>query len=451
DIIPLELAELAADTTEEDKLATSTCQKRRSRKALADQTQAPSSVVQKDTDLNALYPEVLDDPTLVPSPAVPEVSSPVTFSKPPTRHVMPSETVSAYPVTLPEASCQFMPVVMAKEALPKPASEDDISVKPVSVTPDPVKPIPLTSDTVKPASVSPEPVQSAPVIPKSESTSAFPESATFSTVIQEQVVSTTVITQSMKVTPGISESAKSTYVVKESTRCTPVTQESVKSNVISQSTRSVPNLSQSTGSIPISAEKTKAAASPPVLAELATDTIKAVKHAASIHQKCRKMACTVQSKTLPVLSTEAMLMNPVLSKDCVLASHVISTKAFLEQAATPVMATEANAEAFILPVPATEVSSKQPVFPVTSKDAILTSHVKSKNAPASIKSTEVTLPSHTLATTVKHPSNQNPNRHIFKSESHRDMGVGLYQSYCQAAFGVSSLAAPNPLPSDKTV
>ncbi|RXN11813.1 DUF1566 domain-containing [Labeo rohita] len=84
-----------------------------------------------------------------------------------------NKDLSAHPVTLPEASCQFMPVVIAKEAFPKPALEDDNSVKPVSVTPvpvkptpvtlDPVKPIPVTSDTVKPASVSPKPVKSAPV------------------------------------------------------------------------------------------------------------------------------------------------------------------------------------------------------------------------------------------------------------------------------------------------
>ncbi|KAL0184059.1 hypothetical protein M9458_019755, partial [Cirrhinus mrigala] len=265
-------AELAADTTQEDKLTTSTCRKRRSRKAHAAQTQVPSSVVQKDTDLSAQYPEVLEDPTLVPSPA----------------------TVSAHPVI---ACCYGQ------------------------------------------------------------------------AVIQEQVVSTTLITQSIKVTPGISESAKSTSVFPESTECTPVIQESVKS---------VPNLSQSAGLIPISAETTKAAASsPPVLAELATDTTKVVKHAASIHQKRRRTACTVQSNTLPVLN----VFLPVMS-----------TKALPEQAATPVMATEADAKAFILFVPATEASSKQPVFPVTSEDAILTSYVKSKNAPAShVKSTKVTV------------------------------------------------------------
>ncbi len=61
-----------------------------------------------------------------------------------------------------------------------------------------------------------------------------------------------------------------------------------------------------------------------------------------------------------------------------------------------------------------------------------------------------TLPSHALATTVDHPSNPNPKRHIFKSECHRDMGVGLYHSYWQATFGVLSLATAEPLPSNHT-
>ncbi|KAL0175990.1 hypothetical protein M9458_028320, partial [Cirrhinus mrigala] len=135
-------------------------------------------------------------------------------------------------------------------------------------------------------------------------------------------------------------------------------------------------LSRSAGSIPISAETTRVTACPPVLAELATDTTKVVKHAASICQKQRRMAHTVQANTLPVLSTEAMFMNSVSSKGCVPASHVTSTESFSEQAVSPVRATEADVEVFILPDPVTEASSKQPVLPVTSKDAILTCQVK---------------------------------------------------------------------------
>jgi len=47
-----------------------------------------------------------------------------------------------------------------------------------------------------------------------------------------------------------------------------------------------------------------------------------------------------------------------------------------------------------------------------------------------------------LATIVEHLSNQNQKRDIFHSEFHRGMGVVLYHSYWQTAFGVSPLAAP---------
>ncbi|RXN06581.1 myosin heavy fast skeletal muscle-like protein [Labeo rohita] len=67
-----------------------------------------------------------------------EYQDPTTYQGP--------ETVSAHPVKLPEASCQFLPFVMAKEAFPKPASENDISVKLVSVTPVPVKPTPVSQE-----------------------------------------------------------------------------------------------------------------------------------------------------------------------------------------------------------------------------------------------------------------------------------------------------------------
>lgn len=58
---------------------------------------------------------------MVPSPVVPEVSSPVkSFSKPLAGHVMPSETVSACPVMFTEPlSCRSTPAVVAKEAIPK--------------------------------------------------------------------------------------------------------------------------------------------------------------------------------------------------------------------------------------------------------------------------------------------------------------------------------------------
>ncbi|RXN02505.1 hypothetical protein ROHU_034976 [Labeo rohita] len=139
------------------------------KKARAEQTQVPSLVVREDPDLSAPYPEILDDLTLVPSPG--------TFSKPLASHVMPSETVSAHPVMLPEASClSGGGSRLVTEAFSKPALENDISVKPVSVTPVPVKPTPVTlepvksipvmSDTVKPASVSPELVKSTSVIPE---------------------------------------------------------------------------------------------------------------------------------------------------------------------------------------------------------------------------------------------------------------------------------------------
>ncbi len=61
------------------------------------------------------------------------------------------------------------------------------------------------------------------------------------------------------------------------------------------------------------------------------------------------------------------------------------------------------------------------------------------------------LPSHTLATIIDDPSNPNPKRCIFKTECHRDMEIDLYHSYWQAAFGGSSLAADKPLPSNQTV
>ncbi len=232
-------------------------------------------------------------------------------------------------------------------------------------------------------------IQSVPVNSKPESTSVSPESVTFTTVIQEQVVSTTVITQSMKFTLGISESAESTSVFPESTECTLITQESVKSNVVPQSIRSVPDLSQSAGPIPVSAEMTRITASLPVLAEVATDTTEAVKHAVSIHQKRRK-AHAVQSNALPVMSTKARLMSLALSTECIPACHVMSMEALPMLAACPVMATEADAEFFVLPVLATEANSKPPAFPVASTDAIPASHVKSKNISVSqVLSTEV--------------------------------------------------------------
>ncbi|RXN22495.1 integrin alpha-M-like protein [Labeo rohita] len=94
-------ASLAADTTEGNKLTKSTCRKRRKGKPHAEQAQVPGPVVREAPDLSAPNPEVLEDLTLVPSP--------VTFSGPLTSHVMPSETVSAHPVMLPEASCQSVP------------------------------------------------------------------------------------------------------------------------------------------------------------------------------------------------------------------------------------------------------------------------------------------------------------------------------------------------------
>ncbi|KAL0186580.1 hypothetical protein M9458_018250, partial [Cirrhinus mrigala] len=319
--------------------------------------------------LSAPNPEILDDPILVPGP--------VTFSEPLTSQVMPSETVSTHPVMLPEAYCLSMPV-MAKEVILKPASEEDVS--------KPANPAQVTSKMARLAAIS-----SASVNSKPKSFSVIPELVNSATVIQEQVVPTTVITHSMMETPDISESAKSTSVFKESTKCTPVISSISQVYVVPQSIRTVSYLSRSAGSIPISAETTRVTACQPVLAELATDTTKVVKHAASICQKQRRMAHTVQSNTLPVLSTEAMFMNSVLSKGCVPASHVTATESFPELAVSPVRATEADVEVFILPVPVTEASSKQPVLPVTSKDAILTCHVKSKNAPANQeKSTEVT-------------------------------------------------------------
>ncbi len=55
-----------------------------------------------------------------------------------------------------------------------------------------------------------------------------------------------------------------------------------------------------------------------------------------------------------------------------------------------------------------------------------------------------------LATIVEHLSNQNSQRNIFHSECHRGVGVGLYHSYWQEAFGVSWLLAAKPLPSNQT-
>ncbi len=61
-----------------------------------------------------------------------------------------------------------------------------------------------------------------------------------------------------------------------------------------------------------------------------------------------------------------------------------------------------------------------------------------------------TLTGHALATIVEHLSNQNSQRNIFHSECHRGVGVGLYHSYWQEAFGVSWLLAAKPLPSNQT-
>ncbi len=61
-----------------------------------------------------------------------------------------------------------------------------------------------------------------------------------------------------------------------------------------------------------------------------------------------------------------------------------------------------------------------------------------------------TLTCHALATIVEHLSNQNSQRNIFHSECHRGVGVGLYHSYWQEAFGVSWLLAAKPLPSNQT-
>ncbi len=62
----------------------------------------------------------------------------------------------------------------------------------------------------------------------------------------------------------------------------------------------------------------------------------------------------------------------------------------------------------------------------------------------------LTLTGHALATIVEHLSNQNSQRNIFHSECHRGVGVGLYHSYWQEAFGVSWLLAAKPLPSNQT-
>ncbi len=61
-----------------------------------------------------------------------------------------------------------------------------------------------------------------------------------------------------------------------------------------------------------------------------------------------------------------------------------------------------------------------------------------------------TLTGHALATIVEHLSNQNSQSNIFHSECHRGVGVGLYHSYWQEAFGVSWLLAAKPLPSNQT-
>ncbi|RXN22994.1 proteoglycan 4-like protein [Labeo rohita] len=408
-IIPPESAELAADTTEDDELR-STCRKQRRGKAHAEQT------------------------------LVPEVSLPVTLS-PLSNSFMPSETVSAHSVMWPEAPFKPTPV-MAKEAFTKPVSELDLpdSAKPIPftleadrpapITPDPVKPIPvtlepdrptpITPDPVKPIPVTPEPakdalVKSAPVIPKpiiiepviskmaklaaiqSVPVNSKPESAS--------ATSESVITQSMKYAPGISESAKPTSCFPVSTECTPVIQESVKSNFVPQSIRSVPYLSQSAGSIPISAEMTMLTTSPPVLVESATDTTEAIQHTvATRHRRKKRKAGAVLSNSLPVLPIETMPEIPVMPTDCVhichvsstegdTACHVVPPEALLEPAAPPVMATEANAVAIILPVMATEASSRPPALPDASTDAIPTSHVESKNVPATAEAFSETLAS----------------------------------------------------------
>ncbi len=58
-------------------------------------------------------------------------------------------------------------------------------------------------------------------------------------------------------------------------------------------------------------------------------------------------------------------------------------------------------------------------------------------------------PSHALATTVDHPSNPNPKRHIFNLNVIETWGC-LYHSYWQATFGVLSLATAKPLPNNHT-
>ncbi len=67
---------------------------------------------------------------------------------------------------------------------------------------------------------------------------------------------------------------------------------------------------------------TKIISSPPVLAELCTDTTEAVNYTVFIRWKRKRTARAVQSNALPITSTEAMFLNPVLSTEYVPASHV---------------------------------------------------------------------------------------------------------------------------------
>ncbi len=284
-------APLPLSSQDQDSLLTPT-QKWRARRKRA--LQSAASIYVSDTF--PVTPESTEIPHVSPKP----VKSTDVISQTYNSVAVLSESVestSGLPEIVKSTADLSIPVT-PEPFKPTPVIRDP--VKPAPVTPEPVKPTPVTPESVTPIPVIYKmaklaAIQSVPVNSKPESTSGIPESVTFTAVIQEQVVSTTVITQSMKFALGISESAKSTSVFPETTECTLVTQESVKSNVISQSVRSVPDLSQSAGPIPVSAEMTRITASPPVLAELATDTTETVKCAVSIRQK-RKTARAVKSQ-----------------------------------------------------------------------------------------------------------------------------------------------------------
>ncbi len=94
---------------------------------------------------------------------------------------------------------------------------------------------------------------------------------------------------------------------------------------------------------------TKITASPPVLAELSTDTTEAVKHTALIHRKRKRTAYAAQSNALPVMSTEAMFMSPVLSTECIPACHVMSRDALPNLVASPVMAMQRHSSCLFQP------------------------------------------------------------------------------------------------------